>query len=220
MENPKKYLFFDIETHRVLEWEELTPSIQSAFINHYYDSDAYENPKDHYSEIAGLHAEFSHVICVSFGYEGTSGEFHVNHICGLDEVDLLNKLTSVLDAFQKNGYALAGHNIFACDIPYLMKRYIINGIKVPPMLNHIGAKPWEVEDLDTMTFWKMGTYRATSLEMACACLGIPVKSEEISGANLWQYPIKEVPLDELAVYCDEDVVACYQLYKKAYEQLV
>lgn len=208
-----EYVFFDIETHRVLEWDQLDEGIKRAFINHYYDESSYASPEEQYKEIAGLNAEFGRVICISFGYENSTGDFIKSHICSTDEKDLLRKAATAFKAFYDQGYKLAGHNILACDIPFLVKRYIINGMKVPDALNHLDVKPWELEDLDTMNLWKFGMYRAVSLEMLCACLGIPCKSETISGANLYTYPINEVPMDELAIYCDEDVESCYKAAK-------
>lgn len=217
MDDIKNYLFFDIETHRVNEWDQLSPKLQQAFINHNYDPDSYDTPAEHYMEIAGLHAEFSHVICVCFGYEDSDGNYRSVEICDLDEKSLLKKCASVFKAYHDAGYYLAGHNINSCDIPYMMKRYIINGMKVPKMLNHVGMKPWDIGDLDSMQLWKFGMWTAVSLETLCACLNIPCKSEEVSGANLYKYRIDQIPLDELVKYCAEDVLSNYTAVKKIFE---
>jgi hypothetical protein len=216
----QNYLFYDIETHRVKEFEEISPALQNAFINHYYDADSYETPSDHYKQISALHPEFSQVICISFGFEKSDGSYQGMHLYGLDEIDILNKAAQIFDKFGQQGYSLAGHNILSCDNPYLMKRYIINKLPVPSLINHMYEKPWEVGDLDTMNMWKMGGWRTnTSLETICAALGIACKSEEISGANLYTYPISEVPFEELVKYCDEDVKSDYEMVKHCYRYL-
>lgn len=214
-----KYLFFDIETHRVKEFNEISPALQKAFINHYYDNESYATPDECYAEIAALHPEFSHVISVSFGYE-FGGQFQIYNVTSLNEVELLEKIASNFDRFHKLGYSLAGHNIISCDIPYMAKRYIINKMRVPAIFNKLGLKPWELNDLDSMNLWKFGGWRTnTSLETINAALGIECKSEEICGGNLWRYPINEVPLDELAKYCNEDVVSDYQMVKEIYKYI-
>jgi len=219
--NIRKYLFFDIESHRVKSWSQLSDDIQEAFIHHYYDENSYDSPELHYNEIAGLHAEFSQVICVCFGYEDEYGQYRKLSICEPDwnEVTILKKCALIFKRFQDAGYALAGHNINACDCPYLMKRYIINRMKVPEAINHTGKKPWEIEDLDTMQLWKFGSWTNVSLEMICASLGINCKSEEVSGANLYTYDINDVPQDELVKYCEEDVYSNYLMTKEIFKYI-
>lgn len=210
-----KALFCDIETHRVLNWDQITPELQKAFINHYYDPQTYDTPEEHYSEIAGLHAEFSRVICVCFGLldpatkQYKSFEFH-----GEDEVSILNNCAKAFEAFQSQGYFLVGHNINGCDIPYMTKRYIINKIKVPNFLNSYGVKPWDQVHVDTMDLWKFGSWSRVSLETICAALGISCKTDELGGANLYQYDISEMPWDTLVHYCAEDVKSNYQMLER------
>lgn len=210
-----KALFFDIETHRVKNWDEITPALQKAFINHYYDPQSYSSPEDHYSEVAGLHAEFSHVICVVFGFRHpATNEFVTDAFYGIDEVEILNKCTKTFESFQKMGYYLIGHNIQACDIPYLVKRYIINEMTVPDYINQYGQKPWEKTHVDTMDFWKFGDYKRVSLEMICACLGVDCKTDELGGDNLYEYDIKDMDWKQLVHYCTEDVVSNYRFMEK------
>lgn len=217
--DPGKLLFFDIETHRVLEWNELSSAIKTAFINHYYDSATYENPEDHYKEIAGLHAEFSRVICISFGYEAIDGSFIKQSLYGIDEIKILESARKLFNTFIDNGYKLAGHNIISCDIPYLVKRYIINKLPVPPSINTYGLKPWEIEVLDSIDLWKFGDYKRVSLEMICASMGIPCKTDEIGGDNLYTYNINDIPWSQLVHYCEEDVESNYRFVKQTFSLL-
>lgn len=204
-------LFYDIETHRGKNWDQISKPLQQAFINHYYDPSTYNTPEDHYSEIAGLYAEFSQVICIVFGYvDRSTREFRTTAVWGEDEVDILNKTTMIFNQFQNAGYYLAGHNINGCDIPYLVKRYIINKLRVPDFINEYGQKPWEKVHLDSMDLWKFGDYKRVSLETICAALGIPCKTDELGGKNLYQYDLSEMDWDQLVHYCTEDVVSNYK----------
>lgn len=210
-------LFIDIETHRVKNWDELSLPMQRGFTNHCYekngDKGEYSNVNECYCEKAALLAEFSQVICVSLGYE-SCGEFKVVSYWGVDEVELLMRLLSTLESFHKKGYSLAGHNINGFDKPYLIKRYIINSIKVPVILNSIGVKPWELNDVDTMQRWKMDGWGVTSLEVISAALDVKCKTTELNGGNMYRYDIKDIDWEELRMYCEEDTRASYEIYKK------
>jgi len=209
-----KALFFDIETHRGVEWEQLTPAMQTAFINHYFDSETYRTPKDHYSEIAGLHAEFSHVICVVFGFiNPATNQFTTFEAHGPDENKILDFCEKVFTGYGNGGYYLVGHNIYGCDIPYMVKRYIINHRPVPDFINSYGQKPWDMVHVDSQDLWKFGSWSRVSLEMICAALNIPCKTDEIGGKNLYTYDLDEMPWDQLVHYCTEDVVSNYQMVK-------
>lgn len=202
-------LFIDIETHRVNNWNEIDSDIQGAFIDYYYKDKS--SPVDEvFNEVSGLHAEFSHVICVCLGYS-KNDEFRSIKLVDLNERDLLSHLSLILDKFSEQGFALAGYNIKGFDIPYLCKRYIINGMRIPKILNSVGKKPWEVDHLDVMELYKMGGWTNTSLKVACAAMGIKCKSTELKGENMYLYDIKDIDLEELGEYCLEDIVSTFQL---------
>lgn len=216
-----KGLFFDIETHRVINWGQRSPAFQKAFINHYYDPESYTSPEEHYSEIAGLYAELSQVICIVFGYicpTDPSG-FKTFAIYGGDEVKVLEDSRKIFDTFYSQGYYMIGWNSATCDVPFTAKRYILNGLKVPDIINEYGVKPWETWNLDAMNLWKFGDYKRTSLEMVCAAFGVNCKTDDIGGDNMYTYDIKDMPWNELVHYCTEDVVSLYQVTKRIVQQL-
>lgn len=207
-------LFFDIETHAVVPWEERTPAVKQAFINHYYDPQSYSDPGEHYSEVAGLYPEFSHVICIVFGHiNKVDNKFVTADVHGIDEIKLLTDARKIFDAFEKSGFYLAGHNINNCDCPYLAKRYIINRMKIPHAINNFGLKPWELSNLDTMDLWKFGDYKRVSLECICSTLDVNCKTDDLGGSNLYQYDINKMPWDTLVHYCTEDVVSNFKMTK-------
>lgn len=213
-----KALVLDIETHRGVEWEDRSKAIQTAFINHYYDPQSYDTPKDHYSEVAGLYAEFSQTICVSLAYWSEAENRVIKtSIYGPDEIEVLTKLAKTLDIFERNGYYIVGYNSDTCDIPYLVKRYIICGIKVPSSLNFFDVKPWERTSIDVMKLWMMSDYKRTSLEMVSACLNINCKEGELGGSNLWTWDLKDMPWETLAKYCEQDVESTFLVLKRIVE---
>lgn len=213
-----KALYWDIETHAVIPWKDRSPQLQEAFIKHYYDNATYDTPEEHYNEIAGLHAEFSQAICVVFGYENpTTGEFATMAIHGVDEVKVLNDCKVVFDQFEKLGYYLVDWNGGGCDRPYMIKRYILNKMKVPNILKDMDKKPWERIHVDAMDLWKFGSWSRHSLQVVSAAMNIPCKSGDLGGSNLYTYPIDEMPWDELIEYCKEDVVSMYKVHKNIIE---
>jgi len=219
MANLLKYLFTDIETHRVVEWNDLSEALRNAWINHYYkEANDDEDYEQSYNRLAGLYPEFGHVICISIGYESEDGEgnLKLNKITfkGADEKnDILIPLANALEKIHAQGYSLCGWNIAGFDIPFMILRYMINRMEVPAIFNEYGKKPWETSNYDLMQDYKCGRYRATSLEAACAAFGIPCKSGNLSGKNIYELPISEMDWDALGSYCEEDIECPYQLYK-------
>lgn len=206
-----KALFFDIESHRVKNWDERSSAFQKAFINHYYDSTSYSSPEEHYSEIAGLYAELSQVICVVFGFiNPATDSFIMQEVHGEDEVKILQFCKKIFDGFGNGGYFLVGYNSDTCDIPYLVKRYILNDMTVPPLINLQDYKPWEVPHWDIMKLWQCGDYKRTSLEMLCAAMNIDCKTDQLGGDNLYQYDIKDMDWDQLVHYCKQDVESLFK----------
>ena len=92
---------------------------------------------------------------------------------------------------------------------------LINGIKIPSILNLSGKKPWEINHIDTMELWKFGDYKAyTSLALLCHVFKIPTPKDDISGADVARVYYEENDLHRIAKYCEKDVVALIQLYLK------
>ncbi|MDB4347474.1 ribonuclease H-like domain-containing protein, partial [Bacteroidia bacterium] len=90
-----------------------------------------------------------------------------------------------------------------------------NQIKLPFILNLSGKKPWEVQHLDTMEFWKFGDYKSyTSLELLAALLGIETPKDDIDGSQVAQVYYEEGNLERIAQYCKKDVVTTAQLLAK------
>jgi predicted PolB exonuclease-like 3'-5' exonuclease len=92
---------------------------------------------------------------------------------------------------------------------------LINGIKIPSILNLSGKKPWEINHIDTMELWKFGDYKAyTSLALLCHVFKIPTPKDDISGADVARVYYEENDIQRIAKYCEKDVVALIQLYLK------
>lgn len=106
-----------------------------------------------------------------------------------------------------------GHNILNFDIPFLLKRSYLNGIKPPEwIINDIRQYHSEFM-FDTMRFWQFGNKQNfTSLTALCGAFGISVKESEVSGADFhkWWASDPEAAID----YNRQDVEAVAKLYPK------
>lgn len=233
-------IFLDIESHKGRPWKDLTMQMKQAFVNHHYkpEEDVYgvdnwtqfftskpedekqlelfihlKNVERQYNMKAGLIPEFGRVICVSLGIQGADEQLRTICYKGNDEVEILTKLATLLNKFGDKEYGICGWNTNGFDIPFLAKRYIVNGMHCPILLNPIGMKPWERLDKDLMQIWKCSGWQPVSLEVACSCLNLPVKFTEHTGKDLWELELSEMDWDMLEMYCNNDMYSCFLIYK-------
>ena len=166
---------------------------------------------------AGIYAEFGKIICISCGVlfgQGDQKKILVKSFSGEQEPVLLASFSDMLKKWAGNDPKyLCAHNGKEFDFPFLSRRFIINGLPVPPILNNAGKKPWEVCHLDTMELWKFGDYKSyTSLNLLAHALGIPTPKDDIDGSMVWEVFWKEKNLDRIVSYCQKDVVTVAQIY--------
>ena len=110
---------------------------------------------------------------------------------------------------------LCGHNIKEFDVPYICRRSLVHGIKLPKIIDIAGKKPWEVPHLDTMQLWKFGDYKNfTSLRLLAAVFGIPTPKDDIDGSEVGKVYWDENDLQRIVKYCQKDVFTVAQLLLK------
>lgn len=174
-----------------------------------------QSPEQIYNR-AGIYAEFGKIICISVGLiVNKSGQmfFRVKSFAGDNEADLLAQFADMLDKFSAKPQAnLCAHNGKEFDFPYIARRMLINGIKIPTLLDVAGKKPWEVKFLDTMELWKFGDYKHyTSLNLLTQIFNIPTPKDDIDGSQVADVYYHEKNLDRIVTYCEKDVLAVAQL---------
>lgn len=215
----EKVLFLDIETvpqtYQFPDLNEETRHLFEAktrFMQN--DEKSYEQL---YNDRAGIYAEFGKIVCISVGFvrESSTGRMiRMKSFYHDDEETLLKQFKSLLDDHYNTPYhILCGHNAKEFDFPYICRRMLINGIKLPAILDIAGKKPWEISHLDTLELWKFGDYKAfTSLALLCHVFNIPTPKDDISGADVARVYYEENDLERIKVYCEKDVVALIQLF--------
>jgi predicted PolB exonuclease-like 3'-5' exonuclease len=215
---PEDFLFIDIETVPGFPaFDQLSEAMQELWDkkSSYFRKDD-QTPADAY-ERAGIYSEFGRIICISVGIIlNRNGQrfFRLKSFFGHDEKVVLVEFAKMLNAFgADNSKNLCGHNIKEFDIPYICRRMLINGIKIPAILDVAGKKPWEVKFVDTLELWKFGDYKHyTSLNLLTAIFNIPSPKDDIDGSQVAKVYYEEGNLERIAVYCEKDVLATAQLF--------
>lgn len=174
-----------------------------------------ETPETLYPR-AGIYSEFGKIICISAGYmysEGMQRYFKVKSFYGDDEKVLLTDFLEMLRKFHTNDQKLlCAHNGKEFDFPYIARRSLINGLKLPSIIDSSGKKPWEVKHIDTMELWKFGDYKNyTSLELLAKVFNIPTPKDDINGSQVASVYYEEKNLERIATYCEKDVLTIAQL---------
>jgi hypothetical protein len=240
--NIDKLLFFDIES--VSQYKDLydMPEKQREMWFKYYDSfrkkvtdesripklpegltnrDGFdfdkfnkETFKEVYRQTAAFFPEFGKVACVSMAFV-TKGTVKYDSFYGEDEVKILKDVRKVFDKIDPLGFDLCGQSIKMFDIPFLGKRYFINGLKPPTLFPTHNTKPWELRVLDTKEVWQFGNnWSLSSLDLQCLVLDIDspkngdVKGDSVT-TNYWSGNHEEIK-----EYCERDVKALVDIITK------
>ncbi|MGB5238152.1 MAG: 3'-5' exonuclease [Flavobacteriaceae bacterium] len=173
---------------------------------------------EEFYEKAGIWAEFGKVVCISAGFFNVTANLRnlrIKSFHGEEEI-ILKEFKSLLNEhFSGPKKLLCAHNGKEFDFPYLARRMIIHGIKLPYKLDLFGKKPWEVPHLDTMELWKFGDYKHyTSLKLLAHVLGIPSPKEDMDGSMVREVYYKDKDIDRIVAYCELDVITLAQVFLK------
>lgn len=215
-------LFIDIETvastddygaldeRMKMQW-----SRKANFFKH----DSHLTDEALFHERAGIYAEFGKIVCIAVGKytDQESGEMALKTKVYFDdhEGDLLMNFKQMIEKFDAANLRFCAHNGKEFDYPYLCRRFLINSIPLPAVLNLSGKKPWEVQHLDTMEMWKFGDYKHyTSLDLLAALFHIPSSKDKIDGSQVNYVYHHDKDLEKIAEYCRADIIVLAQLFLK------
>lgn len=166
---------------------------------------------------AGIYAEFGKIICISFGYvvvEKGQKELRIKSIFDDNEKNLLLKLLELIQGFDTETL-LCAHNGKEFDFPYICRRLLINGLKIPKLLDLQNKKSWEVKHLDTMELWKFGDYKHfTSLDLLANIFNIESSKKELDGSMVGKVYYEENNLKKIVEYCELDVWVLANVFLK------
>jgi uncharacterized protein YprB with RNaseH-like and TPR domain len=215
-------LFLDIETvPEVYKFEDLDEKTKGFWDQKMkWQSDREGLSSEELFDRAGIYAEFGKVVCISVGFLVNAGtpdvKYRTTSFAGDDEKQLLNEFANLLNShYNRIDRYLCAHNGKEFDFPFIARRMLIKGIKLPLMLDIAGKKPWEIKHLDTMELWKFGDYKHyTSLNLLAHLFDIPTPKDDISGADVARVYYEEGDLDRIVSYCEKDTLTVCQLVLK------
>jgi 3'-5' exonuclease len=171
---------------------------------------------------AGIYAEFGKIICVSCGRLKNNPEgiqLSISTFAANSELGLLKNLSEFLSN-QKHQIVLCAHNGKEFDYPYLSRRFLINKLPLPGILNLAGKKPWEIKHLDTLELWKFGDYKHyTSLEVLAHVFGIPSPKASMDGSRVAEVYYEHHDLKTIRNYCENDIHTLVLVYLHQINQL-
>ncbi len=216
-----KVIFLDIETvPQQKEFELLNEEQKKLWEQKAKFDSAYKSGEISLSDTyqrAGIYAEFGKIICISFGYvalEKGQREFRIKSIADKEEKNLLVKLLKLIEGFDKETL-LCAHNGKEFDFPYICRRLLINGLKIPKILDLQNKKSWEVKHLDTMELWKFGDYKHyTSLDLLANIFNIESSKKEMDGSMVGKVYYEENNLKKIVEYCELDVWVLANVFLK------
>lgn len=215
--NIEKILFLDIETvSQHATYGELNETMKKLWDRkaEMLKGTTEQTPEELYKR-ASIYAEFGKIVCISIGFF-IGKNFRVKSFYGDHEKILLEEFKYLLvNKFNDPYWMLCAHNGKEFDFPYISRRMLINGIKLPKILDLQGRKPWEIPHLDTMELWKFGDYKNyTSLALLSAIFNIPTPKDDIDGSQVGDVFWKEKDVERIATYCQKDVIAIARLFQK------
>jgi 3'-5' exonuclease len=227
--NPENILFLDIETvPMVNRYEELPDPFkrlwdkkaEQLLRNDRISAEEKKSPAEIYQR-AGIYAEFGKIICISTGVLRNQSLW-IKSFYGDNEKELLLDFSEMLEkAHEKQFRFLCAHNGKEFDYPYLIRRMLVNGVRIPPILDLSGKKPWEVNHFDTMELWKFGDYKNyTSLELLAALFGITTPKDDINGSDVANVYWEEHDLQRIVTYCQKDVKTIVNLFLRFQEKQI
>jgi hypothetical protein len=217
----KHVVAIDIETVRLAEnFSDLPEAYQDAWS--YKNKQDGEIPEiseleDLWTRTSSLYAEFSKICAVSIAFLDKTGQRLVcKGFAGEDEHQLLCDLGNFLEKIKSGSpqYRLAGHASNWFDFPFMAKRYIINRLEIPTILDDTDKKPWECINIDTNNLWKMGkTGPGSSLQALCVALEVPVSKVDMVGDEVGKEFFKG-NIEGIRDYCNKDAIATFNVIRR------
>ncbi len=137
-----------------------------------------------------------------FGRDRVTGMFH------LDEAKTLRCFWNLIGEVREGRDLLIGHNLLDFDLPFLVKRSIINRVK-PPQISFRRYRNSPV--YDTMWEWSLWAHRISMKDVADAIGVCSSKEEGIDGSRVYDYFLASRH-EEIALYCMRDVECTREIY--------
>ncbi len=179
----KNAFFFNLGTTAV-PFDKLSSIQKTAWSEKY--NDRFRNNAHHtngwtdeevYEEFAKYVPEFSRIDSIAVG---TIDELKpkvfttdVNILSG-EEATLLKDFADILDNPKIFSLTLGGYNVINYQIPYVIKRMLINKVKIPMLLQLRNKKPWDMNILDIMRDYQGNMFGDVNYALVAEQFGLKV----------------------------------------------
>lgn len=210
----------DIETVRIEDkYDDLPEHWQSAWeYKNKQDGEIpdFEELSDLWVRKASLYAEFLKICAVSIVFMNDDESLFCKEFYGDNESEILEGLSEYLERMlaANKTYRLVGHASKFYDYPILSKRYLINGIAIPTILDTAHLKPWENTNLCTNEIWRCGgTGAGSSLQALCTALELPVSKVDLVGDEVGAAYYRG-EYKRIGTYCSYDTIATFNVIRK------
>lgn len=219
-------VFIDIETVAAVETLTKESPLWNAWdykMRHGRDPIGGTDHAGSYKEQASLYAEFGKIVCITIG-KIVGDVLKVKSYVDADEAKLLQAFCTTLSAMtaQNKHTVLCGHAIKGFDIPWIMRRCLINQIELPTLIDTGHLKPWETTAVDTSDLWKGTGFNGGSLIAIAAAMGLSNPKDELAGyqTTACYYGDKDWAA-KIQKYCEKDVLTVANVVRKCrYEPIV
>jgi predicted PolB exonuclease-like 3'-5' exonuclease len=221
--NLQELIFIDIETvSQHSNFDEISKEFKKIWQKKMrFESERSQLPEEElYQQKAAIFAEFGKIICISVGmWSQTEQILKIKSFSGNDEKLILTDFIEFCQKLKSKKYLFCGHNIKEFDIPYICRRMLIQDFKIPQILDFQNKKPWEVQMVDTLQFWKFGDYKHyVSLDTLTTIFNVPSPKEDIDGSMVGDAYWNQNNMAKIVAYCQRDVEAVAQLFLKLNQQ--
>ncbi|MES2680016.1 MAG: 3'-5' exonuclease [Bacteroidota bacterium] len=210
----EKILFLDIETvPSVYRYGDLNDASRELW-NKKWQYNKEVSPEQQYAK-AGIYAEFAKVIVIGLGFYN-QGKFRVKTIASDNEPEILQQFSDLLKQyFNTSSHLLCAHNGKEFDFPFLCRRFLINNLPLPKILQIQGLRPWEVKHIDTMDLWKFGDVKNfSSLNLLAHVLGVPSPKDDMDGSMVGKTFYEDHDLRKIETYCKKDVITLARVFNR------
>ena len=173
-----------------------------------------EDPNEVYKNKSPLIPEFGRVVCISIAT--AVNNVKIVSFCDQDEELLIKKAHNVFRKMSdKSSMGLCGFYIKGFDIPWMNRKFLQYGLKIPNILKTFSVKPWEVNALDLSDVWKsFGTLESVSFDEMLYTLNIKSPKNIIAGKDVHNSFWIEKDIEKIKTYCEADVISCLEAAKK------